>query len=73
MVSPSYVHWNCTTDYILNRNWVEAHPQSVVVLTNMLKQHGLVDMWRDRNQGDRSYTWVKVVEGKISAARLDRI
>lgn len=25
------------------------------------------------NQGGRSYTWMQIVEGRISAARLDRI
>lgn len=64
--------WNCTTDYTADRNWEEALPHSGVVLTNMLKQHGLVDEWRKRNWGGRSYTWVKVVEGRISAARQDR-
>lgn len=27
----------------------------------MLEQYGLVHVWRDRNQGGRSCTWVKVV------------
>ena len=33
----------------------------------------MVDNWRECNQGIRQYTWVKAAEGRISAARLDRI
>ncbi|TWW77612.1 Transposon TX1 uncharacterized 149 kDa protein ORF 2 [Takifugu flavidus] len=33
---------------------------------------GMVDVWRVKHPTIRQYTWVKVVDGVISAARLDR-
>ncbi|KAI4883755.1 hypothetical protein NFI96_007667 [Prochilodus magdalenae] len=64
--------WNCTLDPTVDRTGEEPHPQSAMVLGGVVRQCGLVDMWRDSNQLVRQYTWVRVSGARISAARLDR-
>ena len=32
-----------------------------------------MDVWRVKHPSNRQYTWVKMVDGRVSAARLDRI
>ncbi|KAI4874452.1 hypothetical protein NFI96_024313, partial [Prochilodus magdalenae] len=63
--------WNCTLDSTLDRTGDEPHPQSAVVLVGVVRQCGMVDTWRERNQLVRQYTWVKISGARISAARLD--
>lgn len=64
--------WNCTEDFTVDRNTEEPHTQSSDALTNIIKICGLVDPWREKNQGIKQYTWIKTTEERISAARLDR-
>ncbi|KAL6484118.1 hypothetical protein MHYP_G00061630 [Metynnis hypsauchen] len=64
--------WNCTTDFTLDRNGEEPHSGSAAELGGLLKECGFVDPWREFNTGVRQYTWVKVSERRVSAARLDR-
>lgn len=56
--------WNCATDFTLDRIGREPHLQSAAVLSGLEAElkHPLI----------KQYTWVKVVAGVISAARLDR-
>ncbi|KAK3528255.1 hypothetical protein QTP86_028493, partial [Hemibagrus guttatus] len=61
--------WNCTTDFALDRNGEEPHPQSAKVL--LISQCSVVDVWREQHQGIKQYTWVKVTDTRITAARLD--
>lgn len=37
-----------------------------------MREADLIDVWRNRHPSATQYTWVKVVDGWISAARLDR-
>lgn len=65
--------WNCTTDFIINPNGEEPHPQSGEILSSIIKKADLVDVWRSRNKTARQYTWLKVSGAIFSGARLDRI
>lgn len=51
--------WNCTVDFIIDRNGEEPHNESSVVLLKMIKELNLIDIWRKINIGIRQYTWVK--------------
>lgn len=64
--------WNCTLDFILDRNGEEPHAQSASCLAGVLKRLSLSDVWREHNLSTKQYTWVKVNNERISAARLDR-
>lgn len=37
-----------------------------------MREADLIDVWRNRHPSATQHTWVKVVDGRISAARLDR-
>ena len=63
--------WNCCTDFTLDRTGEEPHFQSSAVLSCVLKTD-LVDVWRMKHPSVRQYTWVKITDGRVSAARLDR-
>ena len=65
--------WNCTCFFKEDRTGKEPHPQSASVLSSVVTQHGLKDTWRELHPVSRQYSWTKVSEGRISAARLDRI
>lgn len=65
--------WNCTLDPSLDRNGEEPNFQSPTVLANIVKISNFTDSWRENNPMVKQYTWVKVNEGRISAARLDRL
>lgn len=64
--------WNCTLDFTLDRNSEEPHVLSAVHLTGILKKSNLIDVWREHNPSARYFTWLRVSDGIISAARLDR-
>lgn len=38
-----------------------------------MKEAELLDMWRIKHPADKQYTWVKISDNRVSAARLDRI
>ena len=65
--------WNCTTDFALDRTGQEPHWRSAAALRQLGAEVGVVDAWRVKHPTDRQYTWVKVVDGGVSAARLDRV
>lgn len=60
--------WNCTLNALLDRNGEEPHFQSPTVLENVIKTSNLTDIWRENNPSVKQYTWVKVSDGRISAA-----
>ncbi len=65
--------WNCTTDFMLDRTGEEPHLLSSTSLAQVISESGLVDVWRVKHLRGRQYTWVKVSDGRVSAARLDRV
>ncbi len=60
--------WNCTLD----RNGEEPCPPSVTVLSNIIRDYDLIDVWREHHPMARQYTWVNISSDHISSARLDR-
>ena len=64
--------WNCTVDFNNDRLSEEPHLQSSRNLKSLLVQFDLIDAWRIKFPNERQYTWVKIVDGRVSAARLDR-
>ena len=54
-------------------NGEEPHPKSAEVLSHLLSEGGLCDVWREQHPTVRQYTWVKCTESRVSAARLDRL
>lgn len=66
-------NWNCTTDFVVDRNGEEPHGQSTVVLSKMVKELEVIDIWRERNIEVRQYIWLNIVYNKLSGARLDRL
>ncbi len=64
--------WNCTLNFLLDRNNEEPHPPSASFLKSIIIQNDLVDVWRDKNKEMKQYTWTKVSQEMISVARLDR-
>lgn len=64
--------WNSTVDFTLDRNNTEPDFVSPALLKNFIFQNSLLDVWRERNLNVKKYTWVKISQGRISAARLDR-
>ena len=63
--------WNCTTDFTLDRTGQEPDLQSAAALARLEAELAVVDVWRVKHPHARQYTWVKVVNGLISAARMD--
>uniref|UniRef100_A0A3P9LKP2 Reverse transcriptase domain-containing protein n=1 Tax=Oryzias latipes TaxID=8090 RepID=A0A3P9LKP2_ORYLA len=64
--------WNCTLDFTLDRTGAEPHFQSSSVLSKIVSDSSLVDVWRLNNPQTRQYTWARNLGGKLSLARLDR-
>ncbi len=64
--------WNCTLDFTCDRNGEEPHFMSAVSLKEIIIQYGLVDIWREKNKEIKQYTWIKMTDNRVSAARLDR-
>ena len=65
--------FNCTEDVILDRNHAEPHPASQHALKQLVRSHGLVDVWRRMHPDCRQYTWSHIRESRVSSARLDRV
>ncbi len=65
--------WNCTECFNVDRNNVEPHMLSSTYLSRLVKDAELLDMWRIKHPFDKQYTWVKILDNRVSAARLDRI
>lgn len=49
--------FNCTENYLLDRNHVEPHAASARVICELVETHGLCDIWRGVNNDVRQYTW----------------
>uniref|UniRef100_A0A8K9XWG7 Reverse transcriptase domain-containing protein n=1 Tax=Oncorhynchus mykiss TaxID=8022 RepID=A0A8K9XWG7_ONCMY len=65
--------WNCTVDFTVDSTAEEPHLRSATCLSGLLTEFELSDVWRVRNATVRRYTWIKVHEGRVSTARLDRL
>lgn len=63
--------WNCTENFTVDSE--EPHFQSSLKLSKIIREINLLDMWLIKNPQVRQYTWVKVADNKVSAARLDQI
>ncbi len=64
--------WNCCIDFTLDRTGEEPHFQSSSILAQVIQVADVVDVWRMKHPSLRQYTWVRVLDGRVSAARLDR-
>lgn len=64
--------WNCTLNFIQDRNGEEPHLQSAAFLENIIKNFCFSDVWREHNPLEKQYTWIKICNRKVSGARLDR-
>ncbi len=60
-------------DFTQDRNSEEPHAPSALCLANVITNMSLSDVWREHNLLSRQYTWVKISNEKVSAARLDRL
>ncbi len=65
--------WNCTTNFVLDRNGEEPHSPSSKMLLKITQELDFIDVWRNRNQLTKQYTWVKILDSIVTGARLDRI
>ncbi len=63
--------WNCTEHFNVDRNSKEPNFQSGVVLSKLIQEHDLTDVWRNRNEGIKQYTWIKVSNNEVKGVRLD--
>ncbi len=41
-------------------------------LANIITYLNFSDVWREHNLSEQQYTWMKVSNGRVSGARLDR-
>lgn len=64
--------FNCTENDRLDRNHIEPHAASKLVMKQLVETHILTDVWREMHDQNRQYTWVQSRENVISMARLDR-
>ena len=64
--------WNCTTQFVIDRNGEEPHWRSSEKLASLISDCDMIDVWRHKNEGVRQYTWLKVGESRVCGARLDR-
>ncbi len=56
--------WNCTEHFNVDRNSEEPHFQSGVVLSKLIQEHDLTDVWRNRNEGINSIL-VKISNNEV--------
>lgn len=54
--------WNCTTDFILDKNQNKHQYQSGVELTNVINGFQLFEVWRAKHIKVKHYTWLKVAD-----------
>lgn len=64
--------WNCTLNFTQDRNGEEPHAQSALFLANIIKNLDFSDIWREHNLSEQQYTWMKVCNGRVFGACLDR-
>ena len=64
--------FNCTENYVLDRNHLEPHSTSQRALRQLLQAHDLCDVWRRLHDYKRQHTWTHCRGNLISMARLDR-
>ncbi|KAI4883508.1 hypothetical protein NFI96_029469, partial [Prochilodus magdalenae] len=64
--------WNCTLDFTMDRTGDESHMLSESDLKGVVTVNNLVDCWRIKHPTLKQFTWLKAVDGRTSAARLDR-
>lgn len=65
--------WHFTMKFTLDMTIEEPHMQSFRSLSNIYVQLDVIYTWRIKHPLATQYTWVNVVDGRMSAARLDRI
>lgn len=65
--------WNCTLDPSFVRNGKDPNFNSPAVVASIIETFNFTDSWRENNLLIKQYTWVKVNEGRISAAFLDHL
>lgn len=58
---------------MVERNTEEPHIQSSSCLVRVVKADVLLNIWRVKCPNVRQYTWVKINNERVSAARLDKI
>lgn len=63
--------FNCTENYVLDRNHAEPHEASGHAIRSLIETHKFCDIWRRFNKNDKQYTWTHTRENLISLARLD--
>lgn len=63
--------FNCVEKNV-DRNHVEPHMPSRVLLTQTVEANELCDVWRLLNRNVRQYTWAHARDNLLSLARLDR-
>jgi len=64
---------NCTLDFTGDRTSEEPHPQSSQSLKCTITHLDPLDTWRVKHPYSRQYTWVRVSNNRVNAARQDRI
>lgn len=67
--------FNCTLEFTIDRISDEPHPQSThsQTLNSVITHLDLLDAWRVKHPQSRQYTWVRIANGRVSAASLDRL
>ncbi len=61
--------FNCTSVFTVDRIGEEPHPQSSQSLNSIITHLGLLDRWRVKHPQSRQYTWVRVSNNRVTAAR----
>lgn len=59
--------------FTIDRTNEETHFQSASQLSKLIKEIDLLYMWWIKHPQARQYTWIKMMDNRVSAARLDRI
>lgn len=65
--------WNCTTNFVWDRNVEEPHLQSSNMLLKITQELELNDVWRNMNQTTKQYTWIKILDSIVTGTSLDRM
>ncbi len=64
--------FNCTLHFTVDRIGEEPHTQSLQTLNTAILHLDLLDTFRIKHPLSREYTWVRVCNNQVAAARLDR-